>query len=55
VANRPRVYCPKCTEPARRIYYQDAADAKTPKNQPIDGWAYCPTDRLCFKAKESNP
>lgn len=51
VVNRPRVYCPKCSEPARRLYYQEASAADAPKNRPVAGWAYCPRDDFCFKVR----
>lgn len=52
MANQPRIYCPKCSNAARRVYFQDASDKKASHNwNPIAGWAYCPVDDLCFKPR----
>lgn len=52
VANQPRIYCPKCGSPARRVYYQDAGDKKASHNwKAIPGWAFCPSGHGCFAPK----
>ncbi|MES2154447.1 MAG: hypothetical protein V4510_04855 [bacterium] len=49
MANQPRIYCPKCSAAARRIYFQDASDKRSTTNwRTIATWAYCETDDLCF-------
>lgn len=51
MANQPRIYCPKCGNAARRIYYQDAGDKKASHNwKPIAAWAYCPKDDHVFES-----